>query len=151
MALFSIVVSDNLRVALVYADFALHSQSFCDYHVKNSKHLSDSLSTVMIEEDEVFASHDVVSLFTNTPIDKALIVIRDRLENNKTLKKRAKLSVQDIMGLIIYLDHNIFHFQRRHIQSEVWYRYRQSCFSYSGKSVYGVLRQGTHRNSTFDL
>ena len=24
-----------------------------DYHVKNSKHFSDSLSTVMIEEDEV--------------------------------------------------------------------------------------------------
>ena len=74
-----------------------------DYHVKNSKHLSDSLSTVMIEEDEVFASHDVVSLFTNTPIDKALSVIRDRLVNDKTLKKRTKLSVQDIMGLTEFI------------------------------------------------
>ena len=74
-----------------------------DYHVKNSKHLSDSLSTVMIEEDEVFASHDVVSLFTNTPIDKALSIIQDRLENDKTLKKRTKLSVQDIMELTEFI------------------------------------------------
>ena len=29
MALFSIVVSASFRVALVYAVFALHSQSFC--------------------------------------------------------------------------------------------------------------------------
>ena len=57
----------------------------------------------MIEEDEVFASYDVVSLFTNTPIDKALSVIRDRLENDKTLKKRTKLSVQDIMGLTEFI------------------------------------------------
>ncbi|XP_052806817.1 uncharacterized protein LOC128236035 [Mya arenaria] len=74
-----------------------------EYHVKNSKHLSDSLSTVMIEDNEVFASHDVVSLFTNTPIDKALSVIRDRLEKDKTLKKRTKLSVDDIMNLTDFI------------------------------------------------
>ena len=31
-----------------------------EYHVKNSKHLSDSLTSTMIEEDKTFASHDVV-------------------------------------------------------------------------------------------
>ena len=37
------------------------------------------------------------------PVDKALSVIRDRLENDKTLKKRTKLSVQDIMGLTEFI------------------------------------------------
>ena len=43
-----------------------------EHHVLNSKHLSESLTEVMIEEGEIFNSHDVVSLFTNTPIDQSL-------------------------------------------------------------------------------
>jgi len=33
--------------------------------------------SVMVEEDEMFISHDMVSLFTNMPIDLALQVIRE--------------------------------------------------------------------------
>ena len=39
----------------------------------------------MIEEGEIFNSHDVVSLFTNTPIDQSLDVLRSRLVNDSTL------------------------------------------------------------------
>ncbi|XP_053405046.1 uncharacterized protein LOC128558855 [Mercenaria mercenaria] len=57
----------------------------------------------MNEEDEIFASHNVVSLFTNTPIDKALEIIRDRLENDSTLKKRTLLTLSDIMELCEFI------------------------------------------------
>ncbi|XP_072030398.1 uncharacterized protein [Amphiura filiformis] len=57
-----------------------------EHHVNNSAQLAEDLSEVMIEEDNMFISHDVVSLFTNTPIDKALEVIKDRLAGDKTLK-----------------------------------------------------------------
>ena len=67
--------------------------------MKNSKHLSETLSTLMTEEDEVFASHDVVPSFTNAPIDKAMSVIREQLQNDKILKKLTKLNVQDIIEL----------------------------------------------------
>ena len=50
-----------------------------DHHVKD---LVESHSTVMVEDNEVFASHVVESLFTNTPIDKAMSVIRDMLEKD---------------------------------------------------------------------
>jgi len=43
-----------------------------DHHLNNnSKHLAKEMISAM-EEDEMFISHDVVSLFTNTPIDLPL-------------------------------------------------------------------------------
>ena len=55
------------------------------------------------EEGEIFNSHDVVSLFTNTPIDQSLDVIRSRLENDSTLGQRTLLSVDDIVQLLKFL------------------------------------------------
>jgi len=71
--------------------------------VKNSKALAQKLSEVIIEDDEIFASHDMVSLFMNTPIDKALQIIRDRLNNDKTLKKRTLLNPDDVMDLCEFI------------------------------------------------
>ena len=72
-------------------------------HVKNSKHLADDLTKLTIEDDNIFNSHDVVSMFTNTPIDKTLEIIRERLENDNTLKQRTKLDVDDIMELLEFV------------------------------------------------
>ncbi|XP_072050040.1 uncharacterized protein [Amphiura filiformis] len=51
------------------------------HHVKNSQHLSEELSKVIIEEEDILNSHDVGSLFTNTPIDQVLNIVKNRLEN----------------------------------------------------------------------
>ncbi|XP_072033048.1 uncharacterized protein [Amphiura filiformis] len=74
-----------------------------EHHVTNSKHLAESLAEVMIEEGEIFNSHDVVSLFTNTPIDESLNVIKARLEHDKTLSKRTLLAVDDIIDLLKFV------------------------------------------------
>ncbi|XP_072041401.1 uncharacterized protein [Amphiura filiformis] len=57
----------------------------------------------MIEEEEIFNSHDVVSLFTNTPIEQSLQVIKSRLENDPTLKDRTLLSVDDVLELLQFV------------------------------------------------
>ena len=57
------------------------------------------LAEVYIEEDEIFNSHDVVSLFTNVPIDETLAIIKDRLEADNTLRQRTKLNVNDLMEI----------------------------------------------------
>ena len=71
-----------------------------EHHVENSKRLADDLAQVYIEEGEIFNSHDVVSLFTNTPVDRSLEVIKQRLLQDKTLKQRTLFSVDDIMELL---------------------------------------------------
>ena len=42
------------------------------HHVKNSKYMVEELAKVVIDEENILNSHDVVSLFTNTPIDQVL-------------------------------------------------------------------------------
>ncbi|XP_072051907.1 uncharacterized protein [Amphiura filiformis] len=37
-----------------------------EHHVNNSKHLAEEMAEVLIEDGEIFNSHDVVSLFNNT-------------------------------------------------------------------------------------
>ena len=73
------------------------------HHEKNSKHLCEELASVMMEQDETFASHDVVSLFMNTPIQKSMFIIRDILEQAVTLKDRTKLCVDDVMELLEFV------------------------------------------------
>ena len=74
-----------------------------EHHVKNSKDLTDELSEVCIEDNEMFNSRDVVSLFTNTPIKQSLDIIEKWLMDDKDLKKRTKLSVQDIVELLEFI------------------------------------------------
>ena len=47
--------------------------------MENSKHLAKDLAQVYIEEGDIFNSHDVLSLSTNTPMDKSLEDIEHRL------------------------------------------------------------------------
>jgi len=74
-----------------------------DHHLNNSKHLAKEMISVMVEEDEMFISHDVVSLFTNTPIHLVLQVIRKRLEGDTELHTRTHLTVEDIMDLLKFI------------------------------------------------
>ncbi len=56
-----------------------------------------------LEEDEIFISHDVVSLFTDTPIEETLKIIEDRLKRDQTLKERTLLEVSDLMELLRFI------------------------------------------------
>ena len=58
------------------------------HHVENSKDLVKSLQSLTVNGDETLVSFDVVSLFTNTPIDRALEIIKDRLLNDNKLRQR---------------------------------------------------------------
>ncbi len=73
------------------------------HHTHNSKKLAEEMATVIIENNEIFNSHDVVSLFTNTPIPETLSIIRKRLERDTTLRERTKLIVDDVMELTEFI------------------------------------------------
>ncbi|XP_072025152.1 uncharacterized protein [Amphiura filiformis] len=70
------------------------------HHVVNSKDLAEGLAEILVDEGEEFMSHDVVSLFTNTPVSDSLKIIRKRLDDDNTLNERTKLSIDDIMEVL---------------------------------------------------
>jgi len=47
--------------------------------------------------------------------------------------------------------HYVFHTQRPTLQTEVWYRYGKSSFSFGGQYVHGTLRRETAVNSTIRI
>ena len=84
-----------------------------EHHVKNAKDFSTYMAGIIIEKEEVFNSHDVVFLFTNTPIDKALDVICSRLKNVSKFKNRTKLLISDIIDLFKFVRTTYFSFCRK--------------------------------------
>ena len=71
-----------------------------EHHVKNSMDMAESLSDFVIEEEDILNSHDVVSLFTNTPVEKALHVIEKRLRSDNSWKDATCLEVEDVIELL---------------------------------------------------
>ena len=61
------------------------------------------MKVVKLKEDDMFVSHDVVSLFTNTPIHQSIEIINNKLKKDKTLKKRTLLSPEDIVELLEFV------------------------------------------------
>jgi len=89
--------SIGYRTSRALADILAPLVGKSDHHLNNSKHLAKEMIFVMVEEDEMFIFHDVVSLFTNTPIHLVLQVIREPLEGDTELHTRTRLTVEYIM------------------------------------------------------
>ena len=71
------------------------------HHIENSKHIANEMASIMIEQDDMFLSHDAMSLVTNIPIYETLDIIKKRLEDDIELKLRTNLNVDDIMELLM--------------------------------------------------
>ena len=57
-------------------------------------------SSFKIDEDEIMVSFYITPLFTAIPVDRACEFIRNKLNKDKTLKHRTKLSIDDIIKLL---------------------------------------------------
>ena len=94
-------VTYNLSKALAEIIKPLLSQT--EHHCKNAKQLAVQMRKVKVEKDEMLISHDVVSLFTKTPVKATLHIIQQRLETDRTLKTRTLLTAQDISQLLNFI------------------------------------------------
>ena len=89
----------------------------------NSKELASDLTEVSVADDEILNSHDVVALFTSTPIEHTLDIIKRRLEDDKDLKNSTRLTVNDLMELCeSYLPHISYSMEKytTRIQEQPW-------------------------------
>jgi hypothetical protein len=70
--------------------------------VKNSCHFAEFVRGKTLKADQVLVSWDVVSLFTNIPVDLAIKVATKRLRQDATLLQRTSLPVEDIIDLLFF-------------------------------------------------
>jgi hypothetical protein len=68
----------------------------CDHAVRNSKDFVDFVMTQTVEPDEQIVSFDVISLFTSIPVDLALKIVKEELENTDIWKEHTKLTIEQI-------------------------------------------------------
>ena len=68
--------------------------------VSNSQNFVEFVSSQVLQDEEILASFDVVSLFTKVPTDLAVATARQRLLDDSTLADRTTLSVENIGTLL---------------------------------------------------
>jgi len=73
-----------------------YTVSICYY----TKDLVTTLTDLTVDDDEVLISYDVVSLFTNTPNDKAVEVIKQKVEADQAWKQVTLLESEDVVELL---------------------------------------------------
>ena len=68
-------------------------------------------------EDEIMVSFDVVTLFTSIPVDLALQIVWEKLQQDVTLTERTDISVTNIMRLLeLVLKNSFFTDEQEHYQ-----------------------------------
>ena len=72
-----------------------------EHHVVNSKEFVTKMEHIrLISENDILVSFDVVSLFTNVPVEEACIIAKERLLLDSTLPQRTNLSPENIYDLL---------------------------------------------------
>ena len=67
--------------------------------MKNSKEFAEYVKSLKVGPDEELRSYDVSTLFTSVSVDKAMDIIRRKLED-ESLSTRAPLSPNDLIMLL---------------------------------------------------
>jgi len=82
------------------------------HHAPNSIEFADEVKTMIVQEDEVMVSFDVVSLFTKIPVELALEVTQRRLMDLTEFENYTNWSIENVcQGLKICLESTLLHFR----------------------------------------
>ena len=82
------------------------------HHIHSTQDFVEQVNKVTLLPRECLSSNDVTALFTSVPVEPALGIIKDLLEQDNTLKERTVLLVKDIILLLgFYLYNQYFSFQ----------------------------------------
>ena len=70
------------------------------HHVKNTQDFIDNIKGIHLGQDHCMMSYDVKALFTSVPTTKAIIIIKQLLEQDQDLQQRTSLSIENIINLL---------------------------------------------------
>ena len=87
------------------------------YSVTNSVVFAQHVKDQPIAEDEIMVSFDVIALFMSIPVDLALQIIHEKLQQDVTLTEGTDISVTNIMILLEFvLKNSFFTYEQEHYQ-----------------------------------
>ena len=70
------------------------------YSVQNTQDFIHSIQDIKLQDDECMVSYDVEALFTSVPVKPAITIIQKKLEADKDLHLRTKMSSKQIISLL---------------------------------------------------
>ena len=70
------------------------------HHVLNSSSFIQEIKDLRLDPNDVLISFDVVSLFTNVPVDETCNIIKQKLLDDISLHERTQLSADEIIDLL---------------------------------------------------
>ena len=89
------------------------------YQVQNSRDFIQQIQDIKLKEDQCIMSYDVKAVFTSVPIQPAIDVIKNLLEEDGELQKRTNMPVQHIISILEFcLRSTYFTFQGRLYEQE---------------------------------
>ena len=71
-----------------------------EHHVVNSKEFVTKIEQIRLGKNDILVSFDVVSLFTNVPVEEACNIAKERLLSDITLSQRTNLSPENVHDLL---------------------------------------------------
>lgn len=67
--------------------------------MKNSAHFVKTISILKIDSNDHLISFDMKSLFTQVPVEDALVIMKERLQHNESLCEQTTMSVEQECSL----------------------------------------------------
>lgn len=64
---------------------------FCKYIVKDSKHFVNTITNLVLDNNDFMVSFDVTNLFPSVPIKDTLDIVKEWLEGDSLLLSRTNL------------------------------------------------------------
>ena len=80
------------------------------HHLKNTQHFIQQLQGKRLELGEVITSFDVKALFTSVPVQPAIHIVKQRLQQDNTLPQRTSMSIPQITSLLEFCLTNTYFF-----------------------------------------
>ena len=97
-----------------------HHQTPCrpiPHHLKNTQHFIQQLQGKKLESGQVITSFDVKALFTSVPVQPAIQIVKQRLQQDNTLPQRTSMSISQITSLLEFcLTNTYFLFQGKYYE-----------------------------------
>ena len=94
-----------------------HWYANLSHHIRNTSEIVEQVKNIRLEEGRCIISYDVKALFPPVPVEPALTIMKNKLEQDLDLHRRTSMSIHHIITLLeLNLKKKTFPFQGRYYE-----------------------------------